>query len=120
MGGPWLGIWYLVITMKDRIQWIKGFACDSAAVQGAGAEEVAQKATAGAGRPSAEERIGNRYSGGHKRHENMKINEETRGGEPLNQLREMIMNKITLLVNKVIGVDLANKIISQLYCLEVS
>jgi len=37
--------------MKDRIQWIKGFACDSAAVQGAGAEEVAQKATAGAGRP---------------------------------------------------------------------
>jgi len=50
----------------------------------------------------------------------MKRNEETRGGEPLNQLREMIMNKITLLVNKVIGIDLTNKIVSQLYCLEVS
>lgn len=48
------------------------------------------------------------------------INEIFRAAQALNQLREMIMNKITLLVNKVMGIDLINKIVSQLCCLEVT
>jgi hypothetical protein len=110
----------------DRIQWIKGFAftfSDSATV-GIGSLQADEKWMSShyrsAGRPICSGRIESRYNGGHKRHENMKRNEETRGGEPLNQLREMIMNKITLLVNKVIGVDLVNKIVSQLCCREVA
>jgi len=114
-----------LVTMRIHYQEIKGFAfCDSAPA-GIGSlqadEELHRSHCRSAGRPIC---IGEnreiRICGGHKRHENMKRNEETRGGEPLNQLREMIMNKITLLVNKVIGIDLTNKIVSQLYCLEVS
>lgn len=47
-------------------------------------------------------------------------NEIFRAAQALNQLRQMIMNKITLLVNKVMGIDLINKIVSQLCCLEVT
>ena len=48
------------------------------------------------------------------------INEIFRAAQALNQLREMIMDKITLLVNKVMGIDLINKIVSQLCSLEVA
>jgi len=107
----------------DRIQWINRFACDSAPA-GIGSlqaeEELHRSYCRSAGRPLCSGRIESRYSGGHKRHENMKRSEETRAAQALNQLREMIMNKITLLVNKFIGIDLINKIVSQLYCLEVT
>lgn len=112
-----------MVSMKtDRIQWIKGFAfCESALGQGPGAEEELHRSHCrSAGRPicSGENRE-IKICGGHKGCKNM-INEIFRAAQALNQLREMIMDKITLLVNKVMGIDLINKIVSQLCCLEVT
>jgi len=61
--------------MKDGSQWINRFAfCDSALGQGAGAEEEWDRSHCrSAGRPSAVERIGNRYSGGLNGNEEIKI-----------------------------------------------
>lgn len=113
-----------MVSMKtDRIQWINRFACDSAPA-GIGSlqaeEELHRSHCRSAGRPTCSgENRETKICGGHKGCKNM-INEIFRAAQALNQLREMIMNKITLLVNKFIGIDLINKIVSQLCCLEVT
>jgi hypothetical protein len=74
----------------------------------------------GAGRPQdcGEKRMS--ICGGQRRCESMKRNEESRGGEPLNQLRGMITFKMAFLLNKAIGIDGINKIVTQLCSLEVA
>ena len=100
--------------MKDGSQWINRFAfCDSALGQGAGAEEEWDRSHCrSAGRPSAVERIGNRYSGGLNGNEIMRIRNMGQGWRAPGAER-ISMDKMVVPANKPYGNDVDHKIICQ-------
>jgi hypothetical protein len=98
--------------MKDRSQWINRFAfCDSALAQGPGAEEELHRSHCrSAGRPSALERIGSRYSGGLNGNGIMKIESMDQGWRAPGAERISI-DLIVVPANKPYGIDSGHKII---------